>query len=90
MRLLYLHPTVTYILVSVILSCWLQNPDRLKAIAAGTDALMIEVHPNPAKALSDEPQSLTPAKFDNLVQEMSVIGNAVGRWEQQRSLVAAV
>ncbi|WP_448563298.1 3-deoxy-7-phosphoheptulonate synthase [Trichothermofontia sp.] len=49
------------------------------AIAAGTDALMIEVHPNPAKALSDGPQSLTPAQFDELVQQLGVIGQAVDR-----------
>jgi 3-deoxy-7-phosphoheptulonate synthase len=58
----------------------------MAAIAAGTDALMIEVHPNPAKALSDGPQSLTPERFDRLVQEMSVIGNAVGRWPKQLSV----
>ncbi len=52
----------------------------LGAIAAGADSLMIEVHPNPAKALSDGPQSLTPDKFDELVREMAVIGNAVERW----------
>ncbi|NJK48660.1 3-deoxy-7-phosphoheptulonate synthase [Candidatus Gracilibacteria bacterium] len=51
------------------------------AIAVGTDALMIEVHPNPAKALSDGPQSLTPEQFDRLSLEMSVIGKAVNRWE---------
>jgi 3-deoxy-7-phosphoheptulonate synthase len=50
------------------------------AIAAGTDSLMIEVHPNPKKALSDGPQSLTPDQFDKLVKELEVIGNAVGRW----------
>ncbi|MDZ8242285.1 MAG: 3-deoxy-7-phosphoheptulonate synthase [Nostoc sp. ChiQUE01a] len=54
----------------------------MAAIAAGTDSLMIEVHPNPAKALSDGPQSLTPDRFDNLMQELSVIGKAVGRWQQ--------
>ena len=52
------------------------------AIAAGTDSLMIEVHPNPAKALSDGPQSLTPERFDELVQELSVIGKAVERWSE--------
>ncbi|NEP10340.1 MAG: 3-deoxy-7-phosphoheptulonate synthase [Symploca sp. SIO1A3] len=52
------------------------------AIAAGTDSLMIEVHPNPAKALSDGPQSLTPERFDNLMQEMAVIGKAMGRWPE--------
>ncbi|MBH8572549.1 3-deoxy-7-phosphoheptulonate synthase [Nostocaceae cyanobacterium CENA369] len=55
-------------------------PMALAAIAAGTDALMIEVHPNPAKALSDGPQSLTFDKFDRLVQEMSVLGKVVNRW----------
>ena len=52
------------------------------AIAAGTDALMIEVHPNPAKALSDGPQCLTPDRFDRLTQELAVIGKAVDRWQQ--------
>ncbi|GAA6620415.1 3-deoxy-7-phosphoheptulonate synthase [Scytonema sp. NUACC26] len=57
----------------------------LAAIAAGTDSLMIEVHPNPAKALSDGPQSLTPEKFDRLVQELSVIGKVVGRWPKEQT-----
>ena len=52
------------------------------AIAAGTDALMIEVHPNPPKALSDGAQSLTPAAFDDLMQELAVFGKAMGRWEE--------
>lgn len=59
----------------------------LAAIAAGTDSLMIEVHPNPAKALSDGPQSLTPDRFDRLMQELAVIGKAVGRWETTPALV---
>ncbi|MTJ53280.1 3-deoxy-7-phosphoheptulonate synthase [Anabaena sp. UHCC 0253] len=52
----------------------------MAAIAAGTDSLMIEVHPHPAKALSDGPQSLTPDRFDQLMSELAVIGKAVGRW----------
>jgi 3-deoxy-7-phosphoheptulonate synthase len=60
----------------------------LAAIAAGADSLMIEVHPNPAKALSDGPQSLTPERFDHLVQEMAVIGKAVGRWSQPAAVLA--
>ncbi|NEP23855.1 3-deoxy-7-phosphoheptulonate synthase [Moorena sp. SIO3I6] len=59
------------------------------AIAAGTDSLMIEVHPNPAKALSDGPQSLTPNRFDELVKELAVIGEAVGRWPQSAVAVAS-
>ena len=54
----------------------------MAAIAAGTDSLMIEVHPNPAKALSDGPQSLTPERFERLVQELSVISKAMGRHQQ--------
>jgi 3-deoxy-7-phosphoheptulonate synthase len=60
----------------------------MAAIAAGTDSLMIEVHPNPAKALSDGPQSLTPDRFDSLVKEMAVIGNAMGRWLPEPALAA--
>ncbi len=56
----------------------------MAAIAAGTDALMIEVHPNPAKALSDGPQSLTPDAFDQLMSELAVIGQAVRRWPNQK------
>ncbi|MBW4557619.1 MAG: 3-deoxy-7-phosphoheptulonate synthase [Trichormus sp. ATA11-4-KO1] len=62
----------------------------LAAIAAGTDALMIEVHPNPARALSDGPQSLTPEKFDRLVQEMSVLGKVVNRWSMPPALVNSI
>lgn len=51
----------------------------LAAVAAGTDSLMIEVHPNPAKALSDGPQSLTPDAFDRLMGEIECVGQAVGR-----------
>jgi 3-deoxy-7-phosphoheptulonate synthase len=54
----------------------------MAAIAAGADSLMIEVHPNPSKALSDGPQSLKPDQFDRLMQELAAIGKAVGRWPQ--------
>ena len=59
----------------------------MAAIAAGCDSLMIEVHPNPKKALSDGPQSLTPEAFEQLMQELSVIGKAVGRWEKPTAVV---
>jgi 3-deoxy-7-phosphoheptulonate synthase len=59
----------------------------MASIAAGTDSLMIEVHPNPAKALSDGPQSLTPERFDSLMKELSVIGKAVGRWPKELAVV---
>lgn len=62
----------------------------LAAIAGGADSLMIEVHPNPAKALSDGPQSLTPERFDRLMQEMAVIGKAVNRWPQAAVVAGAI
>ncbi|MFH7025502.1 MAG: 3-deoxy-7-phosphoheptulonate synthase [Heteroscytonema crispum UTEX LB 1556] len=60
----------------------------MASIAAGTDSLMIEVHPNPKKALSDGPQSLTPEAFDRLMQELAVVGKAVGRWQQPAAVLA--
>ena len=50
------------------------KPVSLASIAAGADGLIIEVHPNPARALSDGPQSLTPQNYRNLmasVQKLS-------------------
>ena len=49
------------------------------AIAAGADALMIEVHPNPAKALSDGPQSLTPQGYAELMQEIDLVSQVIDR-----------
>ena len=48
-------------------------------VAAGADGLMIEVHPNPAEALSDGAQSLKPEKFAQLVRELKAVAAAVGR-----------
>ena len=58
------------------------------AIAADTDSLMIEVHPNPAKALSDGSQSLTPDKFDRVMRDLSIIGKTVNRWPQPQAVLA--
>ncbi|CCH64523.1 2-keto-3-deoxy-D-arabino-heptulosonate-7-phosphate synthase I beta [Richelia intracellularis HM01] len=49
------------------------------AIAAGCDSLMIEVHPNPPKALSDGSQSLTPEAFDGLMKELLVVSKVMGK-----------
>ena len=49
---------------------WLVNPMAKAAVAAGCDGLMIEVHNNPEKALCDGPQSLKPAKFEQLMKEL--------------------
>jgi 3-deoxy-7-phosphoheptulonate synthase len=48
-------------------------------VAAGADALIIEVHPHPEKALSDGHQSLTPAEFEELMRQVRVIAGAIGR-----------
>ena len=46
---------------------WMVEPLSKAAIAAGADGLMIEVHNNPQKALCDGAQSLTPEKFDEVM-----------------------
>ncbi|MGQ9766551.1 MAG: 3-deoxy-7-phosphoheptulonate synthase [Anaerolineae bacterium] len=55
------------------------NPIAKACVAAGADGLMIEVHPNPAQALSDGAQSLKPERFAELVRELRVLASAVGR-----------
>ena len=58
---------------------WLVAPLSKAAIAAGADGLIIEVHENPKKALSDGSQSLTPASFKEMMDELRPIVSAVGR-----------
>jgi len=48
-------------------------------VAAGADGLMIEVHPNPAEALSDGPQSLKPERFAELMRQVKRVAEAVDR-----------
>ncbi|WMJ22360.1 3-deoxy-7-phosphoheptulonate synthase [Paludicola sp. MB14-C6] len=47
---------------------WLVKPLAKAAVVAGADGVMIEVHNNPAKALCDGPQSLTPIEFDHVMK----------------------
>jgi 3-deoxy-7-phosphoheptulonate synthase len=54
-------------------------PMALAAIAAGADGLMIEVHPEPEKALSDGPQQLRPARFAELMRSLRRVAEAVDR-----------
>ncbi len=49
------------------------------AVAVGADGLMLEMHPEPEKAMSDGPQSLKPQKFAALVEELKAFAEAVGR-----------
>ena len=54
-------------------------PMAKAAIAAGADALIIEVHSNPEEAMSDGDQSLKPEQFEQLMKEMKLVAAAVGR-----------
>ena len=54
-------------------------PMARAAIAAGADGLLIEVHNDPDHALSDGAQSLHPANFAKLMDELRIIAPAVGR-----------
>jgi 3-deoxy-7-phosphoheptulonate synthase len=47
-------------------------------VAAGADGIMIEIHPNPDKALSDGPQSLTFEEFGLLMNRCRIIAATIG------------
>ena len=58
---------------------WLVEPLSLAAVAAGADGLIIEVHNNPQKALSDGAQSLTPDAFDEIAAHVTALTESMGR-----------
>jgi len=58
---------------------WMVAPMALAAIAAGADGLMIEVHNDPAHALSDGQQSIKPDAFAGIMVQLRPIALAVGR-----------
>lgn len=58
---------------------WLVEPLALAAVAAGADALIIEVHNDPQHALSDGAQSLTPEQFDQVAKHVNAAAKAFGR-----------
>jgi len=55
------------------------SPMARAAVAAGADALMVEVHHDPDHALSDGPQSLYPKQFGQLTRDIYVIAPVVGK-----------
>ncbi|CUH96878.1 Phospho-2-dehydro-3-deoxyheptonate aldolase [Propionispora sp. 2/2-37] len=57
----------------------LVRPMSRAAVATGADGLMIEVHPDPSKALSDGKQSLTPENFSLVMQEIAAIAALGGK-----------
>jgi 3-deoxy-7-phosphoheptulonate synthase len=54
-------------------------PMARAAVAAGADGVLIEVHPQPEKALSDGAQSLTPEQFADCVTQLRRVADAIGR-----------
>ncbi len=54
-------------------------PLALAGVAAGADGLLVEVHYEPEKALSDGEQALKPEQFAELIREIAVIAQAIGR-----------
>ncbi len=54
-------------------------PMARAAVAAGADSIMVEVHHNPEKALSDGPQALLPEQFSSMMKELRTIAKAIGR-----------
>jgi 3-deoxy-7-phosphoheptulonate synthase len=54
-------------------------PMARAAVAAGADGLLIEVHDDPDKALSDGAQSLYPSQFETLMGELRIIAPVLGR-----------
>jgi 3-deoxy-7-phosphoheptulonate synthase len=55
------------------------TPMARAAVAAGADGLLVEVHPQPDRALSDGEQSLYPEQFQALMREIAAIAEALGR-----------
>jgi 3-deoxy-7-phosphoheptulonate synthase len=58
---------------------YLVEPMSLAAVAAGADGVMVEIHPNPDRALSDGAQSLNFDNFRRLMQRLQTVGEALGR-----------
>ncbi|RCW48291.1 MULTISPECIES: 3-deoxy-7-phosphoheptulonate synthase [unclassified Halanaerobium] len=56
------------------------------AVAGGADGLMVEVHPEPEKALSDGPQSLKPENFQLLMEEVAVIHQSLKRFKKRERM----
>jgi len=54
-------------------------PMARAALAAGADGVLIEVHPDPDRALSEGAQSVAPEQFEELMRQLKMIAAAVGR-----------
>ncbi|MBD5133115.1 MAG: 3-deoxy-7-phosphoheptulonate synthase [Clostridiales bacterium] len=58
---------------------WMVERMAMAAVAAGADGLIIEVHNNPACALCDGAQSVTPEQFDGIMGKLKTVAACVGR-----------
>jgi 3-deoxy-7-phosphoheptulonate synthase len=54
-------------------------PMARAAVAAGADGLLVEVHPDPDRALSDGAQTLRPEQFAEMIRQVRAVANAIGR-----------
>ena len=54
-------------------------PMARAAVAAGVDGLLVEVHPDPDRAVSDGAQTLRPSQFADMMREVRAIAQAIGR-----------
>ena len=54
-------------------------PMARAAVAAGADGIMVEVHHDPEKALSDGPQALLPGQFEEMMLQVRMIAKVIGR-----------
>jgi len=54
-------------------------PLALASVAAGADGIIVEVHPDPERALSDGPQSMYPAQFEKLMRDVEALSPVVGK-----------
>ncbi len=54
-------------------------PMARAAVAAGADGIMVEVHHDPEKALSDGPQALLPEQFEDMMKQVKTIAQVIGR-----------
>ncbi len=54
-------------------------PMALAAVAAGASGLLVEMHPDPPRALCDGPQSLSPEEFAQLMEKIRLVAAAVGK-----------
>lgn len=65
-------------------------PMARAALACGADGVMVEVHPEPERALSDGPQSLRIEQFRKLMRDLEVISILVGRELRKKDIVSEV